>query len=192
MTKSELRKKSTELRRSLSAAQLQGLSLRLLENFKKLDLSSINTIHIFLPIEEKKEPDTFLIIEWLRETKPGIKILVPKADFDSLSMTHHMLTDHKDLQKNIFNILEPQQSAAHTGEIDLVLVPLLAFDLRGYRVGYGKGFYDRFLRGIDTIKLGVSLFEAVDEITDADAHDIPLDGCITPYRRYDFKADVGI
>lgn len=192
MTKSELRKKYNELRRAVSAAELQELSLNLLHNFQKLDLSAINTIHIFLPIEEKQEPDTFLIIEWLRATRPDMKIIVPKADFKSFSMTHHLLTDHKDLQKNIFNILEPQTAMLHSGDIDMVLVPLLAFDLHGYRVGYGKGFYDRFLQGINTVKLGISLFEPVEEITDADEHDIPLDACITPYSRFDFKANVGI
>jgi 5-formyltetrahydrofolate cyclo-ligase len=192
MNKSELRRKSTELRNALSAAELHDLSLKLLDNFKKLDLSAIKSIHIFLPIKEKQEPDTFLIIEWLRATYPQVKIIVPKADFKSLSMTHHLLTDHQDLQKNIFNILEPQTAMLHTGDIDLVLVPLLAFDLHGYRVGYGKGFYDRFLKEIDTIKLGVSLFEPVNEITDADAHDVPLDSCITPYGRFDFRANVGI
>lgn len=192
MTKSEIRKISSARRKALSAAELRNLSLKLLDNFKKLDLSAIKTIHIFLPIEEKQEPDTFLFIEWLREAHPGIQIIVPKADFNSLLMTHHVLTDHKDLQKNIFNILEPQKSVLHSGDIDLVLVPLLAIDKHGYRVGYGKGFYDRFLQERKTIKMGVALFEPVDEISDADEHDIPLDSCITPYGRFDFKADVGI
>jgi 5-formyltetrahydrofolate cyclo-ligase len=192
MTKSELRKKSAELRKALTASELHDLSLRLLDNFKKLDLSALKTIHVFLPIKEKQEPDTFLIIEWLRSKHPDIQIIVPKADFKSLLMTHHVLTEHKDLQKNIFNILEPQKSAIHAGEIDLVLVPLLAFDRNGYRVGYGKGFYDRFLRGRNTIKLGVSLFEPVDEISDVDEHDIPLDSCITPYGFYNFKTDAGV
>jgi 5-formyltetrahydrofolate cyclo-ligase len=192
MTKSELRKRSIERRKTLTAAELHDLSLRLLDNFKKFDLSAINTIHIFLPIKEKQEPDTFLIIDWLKATHPNVKIIVPKADFKSLSMSHHLLSDHQDLQKNIFNILEPQTAVVHTGDIDLVLVPLLAFDLRGYRVGYGKGFYDRFLRGIETIKLGLSLFEPVEEITDPDAYDVPLDCCITPSGRFNFKADVGI
>lgn len=192
MTKSELRKLSNERRKALSVAELHDLSLKLLDNFKKLDLSAINTIHIFLPIKEKNEPDTFLFIEYLREQHPQIKIIVPRADFESLSMTHHVLTDHKDLQKNIYNILEPQKSVLHTGDLDLVLVPLLAVDLRGYRVGYGKGFYDRFLLGRSAIKLGLSLFEPVSVITDADAHDVPLDSCITPGGRFDFTAGVGL
>jgi 5-formyltetrahydrofolate cyclo-ligase len=186
MTKAELRKEAAGLRKALTDAELQQRSLLLLEQFQKLDLSTIRSIHIFLPISEKKEPDTFLIIEWLKQKHPAIKILVPKADFNSLVMTHHVFNGHEDLQKNVFNILEPQHSDLHSGDIDLVVIPLLAFDLKGYRVGYGKGFYDRFLKEISTIKLGLSLFEPVEQISDPDEHDIPLDSCITPSVRYDF------
>jgi len=192
MTKAELRKTSNQFRKALSDAKLQELSLGLLEQFKKLDFSAIQTIHIFLPIKEKKEPDTFLIIDWLQQQHPLIKIIVPKADFNTLLMTHHPFTGHEDLKANLFNILEPERADLHTGDIDLVLVPLLAVDRRGYRVGYGKGFYDRFLKGIDTIKVGISLFEPVDDITDPDEYDIPLDACITPHRRYDFRTNVGV
>ena len=66
------------------------------------------------------------------------------------------------------------------GVPDMVLVPLLAFDKKGYRVGYGKGFYDRFLQNIETQKIGLSLFEVIDEINDVHLNDIRLDKCITP------------
>lgn len=187
MTKAELRKQANEFRQSLTTADVAALSSKLLDNFKKLDFSQVQSIHIFLPIAEKKEPDTFLLIEWLKQEYPNIKIIVPRADFKSLLMTHHVLTDHRDLQKNIFNILEPQQSEVHTGDIDMVIVPLLAFDLTGYRVGYGKGFYDRFLSGIETFKVGLSLSDPVAHISDADAHDMPLDCCLTPSTYYDFR-----
>ena len=74
-------------------------------------------------------------------------------------------------------------------EIDLVLVPLLAFDKNGYRVGYGKGYYDKFLSNCrpDVIKIGLSFFDAVDEIEDIDDYDLPLNFCVTPQRLYDFE-----
>ena len=68
----------------------------------------------------------------------------------------------------------------------MVLVPLLAFDTKGYRVGYGKGFYDRFLSKIDVKKVGISLFEAVECIADVHEDDIRLDLCITPKQIYSF------
>ncbi len=187
MTKAELRKAAIGQRKDLSEAEVEALSLLLLERFARFDFSEIKTIHVFLPIEEKKEPDTFLLIDWIKINFPAVKIIVPRADFDTALMTHHYYTGKKDLQKNLFNILEPQSSDVYSGTIDLVLVPLLAFDKRGYRVGYGKGFYDRFLRGLETQKIGLSFFEAQELIDDADEYDIKLDQCITPRKIYNFS-----
>ncbi|MFT7351177.1 MAG: 5-formyltetrahydrofolate cyclo-ligase [Flavobacterium sp.] len=73
-------------------------------------------------------------------------------------------------------------------KIDVVFVPLLAFDLQGNRVGYGKGFYDKFLANCKptTIKIGISFFEAEEKISDVFAKDVKLDYCITPEKVYSF------
>ncbi len=173
-------------RRGLSEAEVEDYSRRMLLQFSSLDFSDVKTVHVFLPIVEKREPDTFLFIEWLREVHPEIRILVPRADFDTALMTHHVYTGAEDLQKNLYNILEPQKSDIHTGDIDLVLVPLLAFDLLGYRVGYGKGFYDRFLAPIETRKIGLSFFGPVQDISDVHENDVRLDACITPGGIFEF------
>ncbi len=72
--------------------------------------------------------------------------------------------------------------------IDWVLVPLLAFDRRGHRVGYGKGFYDRFLAGCrsDARKIGLSLFAPVVAIDDIGSQDVALDAVVTPDRVWTF------
>jgi 5-formyltetrahydrofolate cyclo-ligase len=190
MKKSALRKTALAQRKELSEAALADLNTKLLAQFALLDFSSVKTIHLFLPIAEKKEPDTFLFIDWLGLRHPEIKIIVPKADFDTALMTHHEYSGKGDLEKNLYDILEPQQSVLHTGYLDLVLVPLLAFDRRGYRVGYGKGFYDRFLTGIKTQKIGLSFFGPSDEIEDVDEHDVRLDLCITPEHTYAFHKQI--
>jgi len=66
--------------------------------------------------------------------------------------------------------------------IDAVLIPLLAFDNQGFRVGYGGGFYDRFLPACrpEALKVGLSFFDPVDVIEDKDQYDIPMDYCVTP------------
>jgi len=76
-------------------------------------------------------------------------------------------------------------------KIDVVFVPLLAFDKNGNRAGYGKGFYDTFLLECkeDVIKVGLSLFTAEDEITDVSEKDIPLNYCVTPEKIYSFSRD---
>ena len=74
-------------------------------------------------------------------------------------------------------------------DFDIVLIPLLAFDKNGHRVGYGKGFYDRYLVKCrpDCLKIGISLFDPVDHIEEVESHDIPLDIAICPAKLYDFR-----
>jgi 5-formyltetrahydrofolate cyclo-ligase len=181
MLKNQIRKVSTQQRDSLTNEQYQLFSEGLLRQFTLLGFAGVKTLHIFLPITEKKEPNTFLFIEWLEQNHPEIKIIVPKADFETALLTHHEYLGDHDLKKSIYNILEPQKGKIHDGEIDMVLVPLLAFDEQGYRVGYGKGFYDRFLEPLKNAqKIGVSLFPAIDKIDDIHANDVRLDLCLTP------------
>jgi len=180
MLKSELRKQALKDRLAISDEEYESLNSGLLNQFIALNFGSVKTLHTFLPIEEKKEPNTFLLIEWLNANHPEIKIIVPKADFETALMTHHEYLGVDDLQKNLYNILEPQKGIIHDGELDIVLIPLLAFDKQGYRVGYGKGFYDRFLENINAKKIGLSLSPAIDKIEDVNEHDIRLDYCITP------------
>ncbi len=180
MNKNEARKQALQQRNSLTDLDCALLSQKLLEGFKTLDFSKIKSIHVFLPIVSKKEPDTFLLIAWLQEDHPEIEIIVPKADFDSGLMSHYHYEGKEDLASNRFNILEPQNAKRATTAPDMVLVPLLAFDLKGNRAGYGKGFYDRFLQNLRTQKIGLSFFDAVTEINDVHLNDVRLDKCITP------------
>ncbi|MFI5451517.1 5-formyltetrahydrofolate cyclo-ligase [Pedobacter sp. UC225_61] len=187
MLKSALRKQVLQQRKNLSEEEITSLNKKLLAQFKKLDLSNIKTLHIFLSIIHQKEPDTFLLIEWLQKNHPEIQIIVPKADFNSSLMSHYHYSDKNDLRNNHYHIPEPQQAKPFNGIPDMVIVPLLAFDERGYRVGYGKGFYDRFLQNISTQKIGLSFFDAVTEINDVHLNDIRLDKCITPNKITEFN-----
>lgn len=184
--KLELRKQALAQRKALSDIEAAKLSESLLAQLKTLDFSEVKSIHIFLPIVKKQEPNTFLFIEWLTKHHPGVQIIVPKANFENYTMTHHPYLGKADLVDNEYHIPEPQTQEVFKGKIDMVLVPLLAFDLNGYRVGYGKGFYDRFLENIDTQKIGLSFFEPVAQINDVHLDDIRLDKCITPTRIINF------
>jgi len=184
MLKSAIRKEVLQRRRALADDDFLVLNQLLLAQFKTLDFSEINSIHIFLPIVEKREPDTFLLIDWLQENHPEISIVVSRSNFNDHSMSHHPY-QKEDLKANHYHIPEPQTTEIFEGKIDMVLVPLLAFDQHGYRVGYGKGFYDRFLSEIKTRKVGISLFDKLTEdITDVHQDDITLDLCITPKQIY--------
>lgn len=187
MYKADIRKQALQNRLSLSDKQYESLNTALLKQFVTLDFSGVKTLHIFLPILEKKEPNTFLLIEWLAAKHPQIKIIVPKADFETALMTNHEYLGVNDLKKNVYDILEPQKGKIHEGDVDRVIIPLLAFDKKGARVGYGKGFYDRFLQNINAQKIGLSLSPAIEEIQDVNPHDVALDLCITPTEIIKFK-----
>ena len=104
-------------------------------------------------------------------------------------MQHLHFEDEVELVHNAFGIAEPASGAIiEPDEIDLALVPLLAFDERGYRAGYGKGYYDKFLSQCraDLVKIGISFFEPVDTIDDINQFDIFLNYCVTPQRVYEF------
>jgi 5-formyltetrahydrofolate cyclo-ligase len=180
MLKSEIRKQALNQRLLLNNDDYNQLNNQLLLQFSSLNFNKINVIHIFLPIVEKREPNTLLFINWLQSNHPEIKIIVPKADFETGLMTNHEFMGLDNLKKSNYNIPEPLQAPIYLGKIDWVIIPLLAFDSRGYRAGYGKGFYDRFLENINAQKIGLSLFPAIDKIDDVHENDIKLNTCITP------------
>ncbi|WP_343530812.1 5-formyltetrahydrofolate cyclo-ligase [Pedobacter sp.] len=186
MLKSAIRKEALQKRRTLADDDFLALNQLLLAQFKTLDFFGISSIHVFLPIVEKREPDTFLLIDWLQKNHPEMSIVVSRSNFNDHSMSHHPY-QKDDLKVNHYHIPEPQTMEIFRDKIDMVLVPLLAFDKKGYRVGYGKGFYDRFLSEIKAKKVGISLFEMMpEEISNVHQDDIRLDLCITPKQIYSF------
>ncbi|MGV8877943.1 MAG: 5-formyltetrahydrofolate cyclo-ligase [Sphingobacteriaceae bacterium] len=187
--KTALRKLFTQKRQQLAMAEYEMLNTQLLLAFQQMDFSTITGIHLYLPIISRKEPDTFLIRTWLQLAHPQIQRIFPKVNFADQRLTHFTDDEHLELVENGFGIPEPKAgSPGNIDQVNLILVPLLAFDLKGYRVGYGKGFYDRFLAGFSSSVqfVGLSFFDPVDEIEDTDCFDIPLHHCITPEKIWDF------
>lgn len=189
MTKQELRKIYLEKRQSLSEAEYGQLNFQLYQNFfSAIDLSFIKVLHIFLPIILKKEPDTWLIIDRIRREFPHIRISIPKVNNQKGELENFYFEGLHQLTTNEWGIQEPKQGIPTEPEkIDFVVVPLLAFDKRGYRVGYGKGYYDKFLSQCkpETKKVGISLFPPI-EILPAQDFDVQLTSCITPTEVFEF------
>ena len=104
-------------------------------------------------------------------------------------MKNYILSEEVILEENEYGIPEPINGIQINSEIiDVVFVPLLAYDNKGNRVGYGKGFYDRFLEnlGSKTIKIGLSFFPPELLITNIDEKDIKLDYCVSPEKIFNF------
>ena len=179
--KEELRPKYKTLRKLLSENDIEEMSLAIANKILTLPIWEKTYFHIFLPITEHHEVNTEFILHLL--SGKDKEIIVSKADFSTRNMTHFLLTDNTKIKKNEYGIPEPVDGIeVPSTKIDVVFVPLLAFDKKGHRVGYGKGFYDKFLSECkpDTIKIGLSFFEPEELITDVFESDIKLDYCVTP------------
>ena len=187
MNKKELRLKYKALRATLSQEDIEDKSLAIANQAVKSDIWNKLYYHIFLPITEHKEVDTEFLLQVLQGKDK--EILVSKSNFETRKMIHFLMTDNTKFKKNEYNIPEPLDGIeVPSNKIDVVFVPLLAFDKKGNRVGYGKGFYDNFLSDCraDVIKIGLSFFEAEEEIVDVFESDVKLDFCITPEKVYQF------
>ena len=187
MTKKEIRIKYKQLRNLLSDKDVEKMSLEIANQLVKMPIWEQKYFHVFLPIIEKKEVDTEFILHVLAGKDK--EIVVSKSNFDCIGMTHFLLTDSTKFKKNQYGISEPVDGLeVPVGRIDVVFVPLIAYDKVGNRVGYGKGFYDVFLSECrpDAVKIGLSFFEAEQVIEDVFEKDVKLDYCITPNTVYRF------
>jgi len=187
MLKKDLRLQYTALRKEVSPQSLLHSSLSIANRLLQLPIWHFKYYHIFLPITSKKEVDTSFVLSILQGKDKNI--LLPKIRGEH-NLQHILLTDNTKLFANTWGIPEPTEGIEVTTEkVDVVFVPLLAFDKNGNRVGYGKGFYDTFLQKCrkDVIKIGLSLYTAENEITDVNENDIPLDYCVTPEQVYSFS-----
>jgi len=189
MNKAELRIKYLKKRTALSASQKSIAEDLLLIQFQKLDIEIPSLIMTYAPIEKMNEFDPHLIVDYCFFKNPQQVLFYPVVDKKANSLQSVLVNDETEFEINYYGIPEPINALpVFPDEIDMVIVPLLAYDENGYRVGYGKGYYDRFLKQCreDVIKVGFSFFEAEENIEGVDQYDIKLDYCITPEKIYSF------
>lgn len=185
--KTALRKKYKGKREKLTSLEVDEWSLAIANRLLKLDIWEKTYFHLFLSIEEHKEVNTEYLLHLL--SGKDKEIVISRSDFQTREMTHFLLTDNTKIRKNEYNIPEPVDGLeVPSNKIDVVFVPLLAFDQKGHRVGYGKGFYDKFLSKCknDVIKIGLSFFDPEEEIAGIFENDVKLDYCITPTSVFNF------
>lgn len=189
MLKREARNFYKQKRGQLTSVQKLKMDDLLLIQFQQLPLPFLSSVLSFYPIEENNEINTFLITDYLQFINPGLQIAYPKTDIINNTMEAIVCDDETGFEKNKYQIPEPLTcEIIHPELLDMVLVPLLTFDTKGNRVGYGKGFYDRFLHQCkeDCLKIGLSYFDPVAIIEDANEYDVTLNFCITPQKVYGF------
>jgi len=181
MLKAQLRKTYKQKRKDLSLNEIQNLEKNIYQQIFEYDFSKVKNIHIFLPIEKQKEINTYPIINFLRTQQK--QIIISKSNFTNHTLEHFIFEKATKLVVNKYGIPEPQNAKKiKVKEIDLVFVPLLISDKQNFRVGYGKGFYDRFLSECSSkIKtIGLNFFKPILKIEDCNQFDVQLDKIIFP------------
>ena len=161
----------------------------ILIQFQRLSLPEIQSLLSYWPIPTHHEVNTLPITDFLQFRMPGLTLAYPRTEYEKLSMEAVVVDEETEYAMTHRGISEPQQGdILLPEELDAVFVPLLAYDVRGYRVGYGKGFYDKYLKLCrpDVIKIGFSYFAPEPLISDVHEFDIPLNFAITPERIYEF------
>lgn len=190
--KKDVRKDYLAKRLALSEAEAGRLNAALLEHCRELELGSPNYIHLFLPIAAKKEVDTFPLADWLRRQYPGVQLVLSRSYLATGGMQHFRWDEVTRLVHNSYGIPEPESGElVAPQDIDVVFVPMLAFDNKGQRVGYGKGMYDLFLQqcrpGVKTI--GLCLFPPLPELlADTWRGDVPMNAVVTPGGIFNFTS----
>lgn len=186
MDKETLRIKYHNIRKALSQEEVSEKSQAIANQLLSLPIWKASYYSLFLSMAHKKEVDTSYILTVLQAHDK--EICLPKVAAKQ-QLNHFLLTDNLLIKPNKWGIPEPQNGLeVPPKKIDLVFVPLLAFDYKGNRLGYGKGFYDRFLSQCrrETLKIGLSFFEAETEEIPTEPTDVPLHYCVTPKKIYSF------
>ena len=184
MTKSELRKSYLERRAQLSLSDRSELSEKIAGNFfQNFDLEAVTALHCYISIEKFNEINTAPIFERIWKDFPQIMTAVPRVNYRTNELESPIFGPDVELTEGRWSIPEPFHDVfVEDTAFDIVLVPLVCFDERGHRVGYGKGYYDRFLRRCreDCLKIGLSYFSPTADIADTHNADVQLNYCITP------------
>lgn len=188
MNKEALRPLYFQKRRELAPGQLQNISEAVCSQlFTHLNLEN-KFISLFLPIERKNEINTYLI--WEKALSFDAKVAVPKANMDTMEIRHILFDSEDQLELSEWGIPEPKKGKVIAADrLEFVFVPLLAIDRKGNRVGYGKGFYDRFLKKCSPSCKFIALHlfdEFEEEISGLLPTDVKMHACITPQGMYWF------
>lgn len=187
MTKIQIRKDYKIKRDLLSNSEIVKIS-SIIYNQLLLNINFENKfVHTFFSIESLNEINMDNINNYLLSI--NCRVATSITQFNPLSLNHSLITSSTDFILDNYKIPIPTKIVPiQINELDIVLIPLLAFDRNGNRIGYGKGLYDSFLKNCkpSCIKIGLSLFNSTPKLIPSEEHDIKLDFCITPNKVYNF------
>ncbi len=188
MTKQALRQHYLQQRKALTPNQLAKYNDMLLQQLLKVRLPYLHHVLSYIPLERHNEPDTYNCTKYFAVDNAQVSIAYPKL-MPNGTMLAVATTVDTEYAYNAYGILEPVGGMVVAPiSIDMVIVPLLICNYKGHRVGYGKGYYDKYLAQCSphVVKLGLCIHDPIDVIDDIQHYDIPLTHCITPELVYEF------
>lgn len=183
LNKKQLRKKMIETLQSFSKEEKlekeQKIHQKLLNFIEENDVNSVGLV-----LSMPHEMDTWPIIERLKEN--GVKLYAPKSDYVTKGMNFYEVKEREDLLTDDKGILIPDDTNELNNSPELLIVPGVIFNEKGYRTGYGGGFYDRFLKDFNGLKISALFDEQFGEVI-VESHDMPVDLLITPTKTINAK-----
>jgi 5-formyltetrahydrofolate cyclo-ligase len=189
MTKAALRKIYKQKRADINSKDKLRLDDLMLLQFQNFDFDGIETVLSYWPMAQ--EPNTHLYTGYLRYMIPTLQLAYPVVNSNTETMQAVAINEDTIYAPNTYGIMEPKDKSTIINPINvqLILVPLLAYNIKGYRVGYGKGYYDKFIAHCanNVVLMAFSYFEPENLISDINPFDIPLNFCITPHTIYEFE-----
>lgn len=186
MDKNTYRKHYKKLRAALTEEERLELSVSITNRLLELPLWEKTYFHLFMTSVRHNEVDTEGILTLLQGKDK--QVVIPRMEAEN-QLAHILLTDATLIRSNSWGIPEPTEGLeVPVKNIEVVFVPLVAYDKSGNRIGYGKGYYDRFLASCSKtcLKIGVSFFPPEDCLP-TEKNDISLDYCISPKSVYRFN-----
>lgn len=178
--KKELREKVLDLRQQIAEDDWAQKTNSIADKFLQTDFyHNSNTIHTYISMNQRKEVGTDELIQNFFESEK--EVVVPVTDFSDTSLKHIRLHSFGDLIVNKWGIREPEEAeeAVDPKELDLIIIPMAAADKSGNRLGYGKGFYDRFLANTKAKKVGLVFHQFLFDDIPVEEFDEKLDMIIT-------------
>jgi 5-formyltetrahydrofolate cyclo-ligase len=194
MDKPALRQLYKQKRLQLTANEKAALEAKMLVHFQEYNWPPVSELFTFIPLEILNEPDTAPFCWHIQDItsiapEKTCRLSAPVINARKQTMEAVVFDEESSFNENELGIAEPQTGTIISPEkIDMVLVPLLAFDRKGNRVGYGKGYYDHFMKQCrpGAVLAGLSFFGPEDTIEGIFEIDVPLTHCITPEQIYVF------
>jgi len=172
--KAALRKYLLE-KRDATSAELRNISSEMIhQNLMQItSFTNSQNIACYFPIGS--EVDTHdIMLDILQQNK---NLLLPRIVNDNLEF--YIVENLEKLEKGSFEIMEPKDSCKKAKKIDCILIPTVGISKLGYRLGYGRGYYDKFLSLTDTVKISLTYSKQIVKSIPSDLHDIKMDWIVT-------------